>query len=99
MLTQHAEPGTERNAEITRPLEIRDEARDVEILDNLSQQADCIHESGIVSFVFHKDQLDALSAVTSATGFRVYLGATSSGQPNLMIYPCDISADESVALK
>jgi len=95
MPTSHAITKNDANVEVKAFLEIREEAMDADVFQNLSQKARYYYESNILSFVFYKDQLDALFAAVQANAIRIYYAADASGNPTLVIYPCYISADET----
>jgi hypothetical protein len=94
MATEHGITRVDANAEIKKFMEIRGELYQPDVVAQLSPSAQAYVSSNHLSFVFYKDQLDALFSTVDANAYRVYLAAKSSGQPSLVIVPCELSADE-----
>jgi hypothetical protein len=95
MAKDHTISRRDANDEIRQFLKIRAEIFDSIDIDELSDAAGKFLSSDLVSFVFYKDQLDALFATVSANTYRVYLAADAYGYPTLVVIPCQLSADET----
>jgi hypothetical protein len=54
------------------------------------------HSSGLISFIFTKERIDALFQYQNdANALRIYYGAHSNGDPTLVLVPCQVSEDET----
>ena len=95
MPLSHEISRSDANDEIRNFIEIREEANDAGVFENLSQKAKYYFESNTLSFVFYKNQLDYLFSTVNANAYRVYFAAKDSGAPTVVIVPCELSPDES----
>ncbi len=51
--------------------------------------------SGLISFIFSKERIDALFAAnTQANALRIYYGAHTDGEPTLVLITCDLNATD-----
>ena len=97
MPISHEISRSDANREIKNFHEIKKEANDAGVFDNLSTEAKNYYKSDRRSFVFYKDQLDDLFTYVEANAYRVYFAAKDSGYPTLVVVPCQLSTDESSA--
>lgn len=80
------------NKEIRRYLKFREEGDRENIFKSLKPGAKKYYESNEVSFIFKKKELDDLIAKKDANAYRIYYGATPTGEPTLIVVPCQIEA-------
>ncbi len=99
MPRQHQISKTDADPEINRYSDIVKEAKKPEFADGLPPGLKAYLNAGTVSFVFYKDQIDAMfSYGQGANALKIYFAAKPyDSAPSLVIVPCTVSADESYA--
>jgi len=95
MPTDHSIPTKEADELIKRFLRIQEELTKEGVLKNFSADVQQYFADKFVSFVFYKDQLDALFKDLNgeANAVRVYYGAHEKGFSTMVITPCKLNPD------
>ena len=98
MPTDHRISKTDAEDEIKRYIGTTAQAITTEYENNLPEDLRYYLRKKIVSFVFRKDQLDAMFS-GNANALRLYLAAKPgiAPDPSMVAVPCYISDDESTA--
>ena len=99
MPTDHKISKTDAEDEIKRYIETTAQAITTEYENNLPEDLRNYLRKKIVSFVFRKEQLEAMFLGNNANALRVYLAAKLgvAPDPSMVAVPCYINDDESTA--
>lgn len=95
MATSHSISRDNANTEVRRFLRTLGELTDPNFINQLSYEAQQFFAPRYVSFVFYKDQLDALYNNVDANAYRVYFAQKGNSRPSIVIVPCNINDDET----
>ena len=101
MPTNHSIPTKEADELIKRFLRIQEELTKEGALKNFSADVQQYFADKFVSFVFYKDQLDALfkDLKDEANAVRVYYGAHEKGFSTMVITPCKLNPDNEYEVR
>jgi hypothetical protein len=99
MARQHQISKTDAGQEINRFTEIVREAKGPDFIGQLPPGLKAYLNAGKFSFVFYKDQIDAMFAYgQGANALKIYFAAKPyDSAPSVVIVPCTVDADEKSA--
>ena len=91
-------PKAEAEEFIGRYIAIHDELVSSGVLSNITNPVvKDYYSSGLISFIFTKDRIDALFQGTTANALRIYYGAHSDGHPTMVIVASNVSTENKTA--